>query len=386
MPGMTGAYILSINMFVAALFAVAFSVVASTNPTVRGARWLATGYGIGVLDVALEFSLPWLVHPDLAVFSIYVAYLAALSCGVIGVATHYGASLPTRAILAIWLLAAALIPAMISLPYGSGPRSLLYQTPYVCLQLLMTSVVMRSSRQMALDKLLATVSFLVAGTYLVKVAVAWRIGIASGPQGYLSSDYAAISQTLGAVFLIALALVLLLVIMRDTTLEMVVRSETDPLSSLLNRRGFTKHAERMVKHAKRTGLPLSLVSIDLDRFKAINDGFGHAAGDMVIADFAALLAKSVDGSSLVARMGGEEFAILLPGRGAEEGGRIAEDIRLAILEKLPRRDGLPDTVTASFGVAELANMDQLSDLSRKSDAALYKAKTMGRDRVAIASH
>ena len=381
---MTGAYVLSINMFVAALFAVAFAVVASTNPTVRGARWLAAGYGIGVLDVLMEFTLPWLVHPEFAVFSIYAAYLSALTCGVIGVATHYGASPPKRIILIIWILAAALIPAMMAQPYGSGLRTLLYQIPYFCLQLLMTSVVLRSSRQLALDKLLAAVSSMVAATYLVKAAVAWRIGIASGPQGYLSSDYAAISQTLGAVFLIALALVLLLVIMRDTTMEMVERSETDPLSGLLNRRGFSAHGERMVSHAQRSGLPLSLVSIDLDRFKAINDGFGHAAGDMVIADFAGVLARSIDGSGLVARMGGEEFAILLPGRGAEEGGQIAEELRMATLDGLPKRDGLPDTVTASFGVAQLSEADQLTELSRKSDAALYRAKTMGRDRVCVA--
>tara|TARA_B100001179_G_scaffold220192_1_gene194469 strand:+ start:1372 stop:2523 length:1152 start_codon:yes stop_codon:yes gene_type:complete len=381
---MTGAYVLSINMFVAALFAVAFAVVASTNPTVRGARWLAAGYGIGVLDVLMEFTLPWLVHPELAVFSIYAAYLSALTCGVIGVATHYGASPPKRTILIIWILAAALIPAMMAQPYGSGLRTLLYQMPYFCLQLLMTSLVLRSSRQLALDKLLAAVSSMVAATYLVKAAVAWRIGIASGPQGYLSSDYAAISQTLGAVFLIALALVLLLVIMRDTTMEMVERSETDPLSGLLNRRGFAARGERMVSHARRTGLPLSLVSIDLDRFKAINDGFGHAAGDMVIADFAGLLARSIDGSGLVARMGGEEFAILLPGRGAEEGGQIAEELRMATLDGLPKRDGLPDTVTASFGVAQLSETGQLTELSRKSDAALYRAKTMGRNRVCVA--
>ena len=380
---MTGAFVLSINMFVAALFAVAFAVVASTNPTVRGARWLAAGYGVGVLDVALEFSLPWLVHPDLAVFSIYVVYLTALTCGVIGVATHYGAPPPKHGIILIWILAVALIPVMMSLPYGSGPRTLLYQIPYVFLQLLMTLVVLRASRKMALDKLLIVVSSLVAVTYLVKAAVAWKIGIASGPQGYLSSDYAAISQTLGAVFLIALALVLLLVIMRDTTIEMVVRSETDPLSGLLNRRGFARYAEKSVLYAQRNKLPLALVSIDLDRFKAINDGFGHAAGDMVIADFADVLATSVKGNDLVARMGGEEFAILLPGRSAAEARSIAESIRKSIPELLPQRLDLEMPVTASFGVAELAETDELADLSRRSDQALYEAKATGRDRISI---
>ena len=94
---MTAAFVLSINMFIAALFAVAFTVVASTNPTVRGARWLAAAYGIGVIDVALEFILPSLAQPTPVVVAIYVSYLAALTCGLIGVARHYGAALPRPA-------------------------------------------------------------------------------------------------------------------------------------------------------------------------------------------------------------------------------------------------------------------------------------------------
>ena len=382
---MTAVFILSINMFVSALFAVAFAVVASTNPTVRGARWLAAAYGIGVIDVALEFLLPSLAHPGVGVVAIYLVYLTALTFGVVGVATHYDVKRPKIALATIWVAALGLIPALFYLPYGSTLRTLLYQLPYVSLHVLIVVVVLRSGRRMALDRLLAAVSAMGALTYLSKSAIVARVNNAPDPQSYLGSEYAAISQTLGAVVLVALALVLLLVIMRDTTMEMVVRSETDPLSGVLNRRGFEARGQAYVEHAKKNGQPLALITIDLDRFKAINDSFGHAAGDMVIADLAALLSASSGQSDLVARLGGEEFAMLLPGHNAAQAQALAEDIRVLISRKLPIRLGNEKAVTASFGVAELQMTDQLSDLCRRSDVALYEAKAGGRNKVAAAS-
>ncbi len=304
---MTAAFVLSINMFIAALFAVAFTVVASTNPTVRGARWLAAAYGIGVIDVALEFILPSLAQPTPVVVAIYVSYLAALTCGLIGVARHYGAALPRSATAIVWLAGLAFVPVMLGLPYGSALRTLLYQLPYAAMQVLMVAVVVRSGGKLALDRLLVTVGALAVLVYLAKPAIAWWIGTADHAQAYLASDYAAISQTMGSVVLIALALVLLLVIMRDTTMEMIARSETDPLSGALNRRGFETHGDRAVVRARRTDQPLSLITLDLDRFKAINDSFGHAAGDRVIADLAGLLDDTVGSDDLVARLGGRRI-------------------------------------------------------------------------------
>jgi len=203
---MTAAFVLSINMFIAALFAVAFTVVASTNPTVRGARWLAAAYGIGVIDVALEFILPSLAQPTPVVVAIYVSYLAALTCGLIGVARHYGAALPRSATAIVWLAGLAFVPVMLGLPYGSALRTLLYQLPYAAMQVLMVAVVVRSGGKLALDRLLVTVGALAVLVYLAKPAIAWWIGTADHAQAYLASDYAAISQTMGSVVLIALAL------------------------------------------------------------------------------------------------------------------------------------------------------------------------------------
>lgn len=382
---MTAAFVLSINMFIASLFAVAFAVVASTHPTVRGARWLAAAYGVGVLDVVLEFILPWLVDPELAVVGIYLIYLTALTFGLIGVARHYGVKTPRLPITLVWGAAFLITPALLILPYDSTVRALLYQSPYASLQALMAWVVVRSGRKMALDKLLIMVSGLAVIFYLAKPGIAWKMGMAAGPQGYLSSQYAAISQTMGSVILIALALVLLLVIMRDTASEMVAQSETDPLSGVLNRRGFEARGELSIQCAKKNGLPLALITLDLDRFKSINDSFGHAAGDTVIADIADLLASAVEDRGMVARLGGEEFAILLPGRNSLQASELAEYIRTSMSDKLPNRFDTDKAVTASFGVAELQDTDELSDLCRRSDLALYEAKAAGRNTVATAN-
>ncbi|MBH9537829.1 GGDEF domain-containing protein [Novosphingopyxis sp. YJ-S2-01] len=380
---MTAAFLLSINMFVAALFATAFAVVAATNPSIRGARWLAAAYGIGVVDVALEFCLPWLVHPNIAVVGIYITYLAALSFGVLGVASHYKVRSPRRLLSLIWAMALGALPIILTLPYGSTPRLLLYQLPYAALQVLMIWVVFRSGRRKALDRLLMVVSGLAALSCLFKPAIAWQTGTATGPQGYMASQYAAVSQTMGSVTLIALALILLLVIMRDTMLEMMVRSETDPLSGALNRRGFERQAARLIELAQRKRTAVSFITLDLDRFKSINDRFGHAAGDEVIVDLGQLLADAVDDKDIVARVGGEEFAILLPGRTSDQAGVTAENIRSLISRKLRVRSDSIEPVTASLGVTQYQPGEQLSDLSRRSDLALYDAKSAGRNTVFI---
>lgn len=380
---MTAAFVLIINMVIAGLFAVAFAVVAATNPATRGARWLSVAYGLGVVDVLLEFLLPWLADPTEVVIGIFLVYLAALTCGLVGVALHYRMGLPRTAIVGIWLVALGIIPILLYLPYGTGARSVLYQLPYAGMQALMVALLIRARSQLKLDRLLIFVSGLATLFYVVKPLVALFVGAARTPQDYLSSQYAAISQTMGSVVLIALALVLLLIMMRDMTVELVTRSETDPLSGALNRRGFQARAEPMLAEARQSGIPITLVIIDIDRFKAINDAFGHAIGDLIISDLASMLLTWVEEGELVARLGGDEFALLLAGRSLKEACELAEGIRKTVSTQLPARLGQSKAVTACLGVAELQAPGQLSDLMRRSDLALYRAKAQGRNQVSI---
>ena len=189
---------------------------------------------------------------------------------------------------------------------------------------------------------------------------------------------------MGAVLVMCNGLLLLLIIVRDVIADMTARSETDPLSGLLNRRGFEAQADRARLLALRAGAPAMAVVADLDHFKKINDSFGHAAGDQVIAAFALVLRQSFDQRAVIGRVGGEEFAILLPG--AELGvARGAAETARRLLRELPLNEhGISRPVTSSFGIAAMERGEGLADLLRRADRALYEAKSRGRDRVCVA--
>jgi len=377
---MTAAFVLGINMSVAGIFAVAFAVVAATNRTARGAWWIALGYGMGIVNVGLEFLLTRQVDPTPVGIGIFLVFLLALSFALIGVSHHYRAAPPWTAMAAIWVLTIVAVPAIFSMTYGTTPRLMLYQLPYFAMQALFVLVIWRSGRRQALDLVLIFLQGAAATLYLVKPLIAATVGTAGRPQDYMSTTYAAISQSAGVVILIAIALVFLLVMMRDTTAEMVARSETDPLSSVLNRRGFEHHAEL----AFMRGEAAVLVAADLDNFKKINDSFGHAAGDGVIAHFAAMLVDAAPPHAIVGRIGGEEFAVLLPDALLSDGRLYAETVRASFASvRLPVL-GVDRGFTASFGVAQRTSDNSLFELSRRADAALYRAKAGGRNQVRVA--
>ncbi len=156
-------------------------------------------------------------------------------------------------------------------------------------------------------------------------------------------------------------------------------SITDHLTGLANRREFDAHLAAEVERAHRHGRDLALVLLDLDHFKVINDRYGHAVGDAVLTGVGAELGRQARLGELVARIGGEEFAWLLPETGIDDAIQAAERARAAIAQApLPARL----TVTLSAGVGEASDALDAAGLFRNADAALYRAKADGRDRVA----
>jgi len=154
---------------------------------------------------------------------------------------------------------------------------------------------------------------------------------------------------------------------------------TDHLTGLANRRRFERQLEREVSRVLRYERPFSLLMIDIDSFKNLNDNYGHDSGDEAIRRIGKVLCEGTRGIDLAARIGGEEFAVLLVETSKEGAVEVAERLRLAI--KALEIPGAGH-ITASFGVAECPSDAQTaSDILKAADVALYEAKRSGRDRV-----
>ena len=168
----------------------------------------------------------------------------------------------------------------------------------------------------------------------------------------------------------------------DTSARLLAQATSDPLTGLLNHRAFQERIESEVGRAQRYGRPLALVLLDLDYFKCINDAYGHQAGDAALMQAARLLEAGARAGDVLGRIGGDEFALLLPETPSEEALPIAErwaaEFRAAPV-------GVAAHLTMSAGICDLTHANGSKELLRLADGALYAAKTRGRDAVVVYS-
>jgi diguanylate cyclase (GGDEF)-like protein len=168
--------------------------------------------------------------------------------------------------------------------------------------------------------------------------------------------------------------------------ELHATASSDALTGLASRRRFMEALELELKRAQRHERPCSVLMLDVDHFKRINDGFGHPVGDEVLTNLGRLIARSVRSTDVAGRIGGEEFALLLPETDIDGAKEIAERLRAAV-EQLSVDDGRGRSVrfTVSVGAASLGRSATTShELLADADRALYEAKHLGRNRVALA--
>jgi diguanylate cyclase (GGDEF)-like protein len=153
---------------------------------------------------------------------------------------------------------------------------------------------------------------------------------------------------------------------------------TDALTGAFNRRYFESLAEQALEIWQRYQRPASLLVLDIDHFKQINDSYGHATGDEALKGLVALISQRIRGVDTLCRYGGEEFVVLLAETGAIQAARVAEEIRVKVQEAaLAPGPGL----TISIGVADLTRASSVEAWFQAADAALYRAKQAGRNRV-----
>ena len=161
---------------------------------------------------------------------------------------------------------------------------------------------------------------------------------------------------------------------------------TDYLTGLANRRVFFQRLEAEISRVQRSLNPASLLMLDLDHFKDINDRFGHAAGDIALKTFSDIIRQRLRATDVAARVGGEEFALLLPGADAEAAHQFAETLRNVIeLTELHMGDALSIQLTVSIGIAEITPQSSAEEVMSRADQALYLAKNSGRNRICSAA-
>ena len=317
-----------------------------------GAALFAAGGGMGLLAVLLPHV------PDMDEVGVAAASAAALLVGLLVFAARERIS--PRGLEVVVALGTLLISCAI---YSSGSVTTTFAFFY--LWVVLYSAYFFGHVRAALQ--LAVVGLAYALVLVTKASV----------EGAVESWFVAVGTLAMAAALFG--------IVRDRVASLVERlgeaATTDPLTGLVNRRGFGTQFELEIERAERSAAPFGVIVGDLDHFKAINDRFGHHAGDEVLEAVGAVLQSKARRIDTVARIGGEEFALLLPSTDSKGAFMLAEKLRAAVPEA-PRARGL----TISFGVTSYpADGQSVEALLRRADESLYAAKTLGRDRTVIYS-
>jgi diguanylate cyclase (GGDEF)-like protein len=242
---------------------------------------------------------------------------------------------------------------------------------------LMVSDVARSGKRTPVEQVLFGLTLVSCVGFLLRPLFL----IASGPDGQrFEGSYWLVVSISDALICAMTAVGIFAVIASDVMDGIRSDAEIDALSGLLNRRGFESRAFDALARPKN-GTPAAIILCDLDHFKSINDRFGHGCGDQIIKGFSKVLKQQSSSDAIIARLGGEEFVILLPPGKGFTAQRMAEEARAVFKEIAPGIVSGAASPTASFGIAHAREHDNLETLMERADRALYQAKGDGRDCV-----
>jgi diguanylate cyclase (GGDEF)-like protein len=373
----SAAFLLAINASIGLSFAIAFLAL-SSRTGVRLARWCAAGFLSATGTVAVEACAALIPSARLTSALSFGLLMLALATITIGLAEHYRRSRAVPVVTGLLVVSVALNALVVfDLPRGGWEQAVGYQGPFAAIFAIACGIVLTGSRRRFPDLALAAVLAAAALHYVGKAVLGGLAGSGPGVRDYIVSPYAFYSQTAASILSMLLGLALVGVVVNEAVAESRQRLQRDELSGLLNRAAFMEAIPGAVKRS-RTALS-TLVICDLDRFKSINDRFGHAAGDAVIRAFGANLRAYFGETALCGRMGGEEFCIFLPDCGPAAARTHLDALRA--LTQCNRYGLVPEgvTVTASFGVAFTGTTEPFEAALRRADLALYDAKAAGRD-------
>jgi diguanylate cyclase (GGDEF)-like protein len=336
----------------------------------KALAWWGAAYLVGASAVAL-WGASALIPPELPNAFLFVA------CGMIwnGARVFHG-----RPILRGEMLigAAAWCFAMQFPDFAeSGPARLALSSVVTALYAFLAAFELRRERRRGLATRLLWIGIplLHAAVFLTPVALIVLLPAAVSADGLFALvAFETMIYVVGTAFVVVVAAKERVAHIHKTA------AMTDLLTGLFNRRAFLEAANRMIEQRGRKSQPVSVLMFDLDKFKSINDRFGHAGGDEALKVFASTAAENVRATDVVGRLGGEEFACILPGN-AEEAGLVAERLRAAFQVAGVVIAGHQMGATVSIGIATAIPPVAIEPLLARGDAALYCAKNNGRNRV-----
>lgn len=355
------------------------------------ARYVAVGL-LAVVMYVLFIPMDRLFVPDIQPFAFQMRLGVALAmlCGV--VAVRFCPSANGQDLLAVLLMLLGAGSLMALLLLSRHPNAAHYYNGLLLVNLL-SNILLRLPFCRAL-----------AGSVLVFGAFVWTVFHAPAMPllvAYNACSVMLCSTALGLVanylleiegrriFLQGLVRDYYVLKLEDSQRDLEALLRIDPLTGVANRRGFDEGLGRLAREARRSGLPLSLLMVDVDCFKAYNDAYGHLAGDRCLQRIAAALGQSLyRPQDFLARYGGEEFAILLPETSAEAAMRIAERVRAMVEAMALEHHASPvaEHVTLSIGLASAVPADGAEQqLVSAADQALYAAKEAGRNQVRVSA-
>jgi diguanylate cyclase (GGDEF)-like protein len=222
--------------------------------------------------------------------------------------------------------------------------------------------------------------------YILRTPLVAMLPSATTNDSLFASVWMTVLSTESLLLTISSAFILLAMAKERTELRHRTAAMVDPLTGIANRRSFMQDAALMAKQHLADPRPTAVLLIDLDRFKSINDRFGHALGDRVLEIFTDAARKSTRGSDLIGRLGGEEFAAMLIDTSRDKAVEVAERIRESFAQMAHEVDGRAVCATVSIGLVHtMAPALDLPELLAQADQALYCAKEHGRNRVELAS-
>ncbi len=373
-------YFQLLNPLIFSLFAVAFLCVSVASPKARSATWISASYALGATAFTFDFFRN--LMPDIVgSFSSNLMYTATSVACVIGFCLRYRPTAPVAALIIASGLGFALYLFLYFAFDGMAARTIGINVANGVILSIGVFAVARHVRK-PIDRIAFALLSLLALQCFVRPLLLFSMGAEpTSIATYTQSTFYLTLHLVVGVIGIALAVTLLVAFAVETIEDLAHRSTTDPMTGVLNRRGFEERAATALAAADSGEAGVAVILGDIDGFKSVNDTYGHAFGDHVIAQMGGLFRNFSHGGRIAGRLGGEEFALVIPGARLEDARNTAEAMRRKFASTTIGRESAGLTFTASFGVALRAPGEPLLDALARADEALYQAKERGRNRV-----